>query len=111
MDVYGSTSDALDGAYDLFLPYRSRQLRHPLLVGRLHDRRIPSVPYSASATGGNAFARYFLAGISAMYAALLYRNLSDKRLLEYATTMLAASLCLVAVPIYMFYWKALRLGK
>jgi hypothetical protein len=68
-------------------------------------------PYSASATGGNAFARDFLAGISAMYAAPLYRNLSDKRPSEYATTVLAGLSCLVVAPIYVFYWKGPEIRK
>jgi hypothetical protein len=68
-------------------------------------------PYSASATGGNAFARDFLAGISAMYAAPLYRNLSDTRPSEYATTLLACLSCLIVVPIYIFYWKGPEIRK
>ncbi|KAH9870855.1 hypothetical protein J1614_006427 [Plenodomus biglobosus] len=68
-------------------------------------------PYSASATGGNAFARDFLAGISAMYAAPLYHNLSDTRPSEYATTTLAGLSCLVVVPIYIFYWKGPEIRK
>ncbi|EAT78332.2 hypothetical protein SNOG_14461 [Parastagonospora nodorum SN15] len=68
-------------------------------------------PYSASATGGNAFARDFLAGISAMYAAPLYHNLSRTRPSEYATTVLAGLSCLVVVPIYVFYWKGPQIRK
>src|ERR1051325_11258662 len=62
-------------------------------------------PYSASATGGNAFARDFLAGISAMYATPLYNNLasSSPQKSEYATTLLACLSCLVVVLIYVFY--------
>ncbi|KAJ4361503.1 hypothetical protein N0V95_001840 [Ascochyta clinopodiicola] len=68
-------------------------------------------PYSASATGGNAFARDFLAGISAMYAAPLYHNLSQTRPSELATTTLAGLSCLVVVPIYVFYWKGPEIRK
>ncbi|KAL1601576.1 hypothetical protein SLS60_006491 [Paraconiothyrium brasiliense] len=68
-------------------------------------------PYSASATGGNAFARDFLAGIAAMYATPLYTNLSDKRPSEYATTVLACLSCLIVVPIYIFYWKGPQIRK
>ena len=60
--------------------------------------------YSASATGGNAFARDLLAGISAMYATPMYENIGDKWHVEYATTILACLSCLVVVPIYVFYW-------
>lgn len=58
-------------------------------------------PYSASATGGNALARDFLAGISAMYATPLYDMLG----LEWASTLLAFLAIIVAIPVYIFYWK------
>ena len=58
-------------------------------------------PYSASATGGNALARDFLAGISAMYATPLYHRLG----LEWASTLLAFLAIIVAIPVYIFYWK------
>ena len=61
--------------------------------------------YSASATGGNAFARDLLAGISAMYATPMYSNIGNKYPVEYASTILACLSCLVVVPIYVFYWK------
>ncbi|KAL5340674.1 major facilitator superfamily domain-containing protein [Aspergillus crustosus] len=35
-------------------------------------------PYSASATGGNGFARDFLAGLSAMYATPMYTNIGGR---------------------------------
>lgn len=61
--------------------------------------------YSASATGGNAFARDLLAGVSAMFATPMYKNIGDKWHVEYASTVLACLSCLVVVPIYVFYWK------
>lgn len=61
--------------------------------------------YSASATGGNAFARDLLAGISAMYATPMYENIGNKFQVEYASTILACLSCLVVLPIYVFYWK------
>ncbi|KAJ5145161.1 MFS multidrug transporter [Penicillium atrosanguineum] len=61
--------------------------------------------YSASACGGNAFARDLLAGISAMYAFPMYENIGDKWHVEYASTVLACLSCLVVLPIYLFYWK------
>ncbi|KAJ5114509.1 MFS multidrug transporter [Penicillium alfredii] len=61
--------------------------------------------YSASACGGNAFARDFLAGISAMYATPMYSNIGQKWHVEYASTVLACLSCLVVLPIYVFYWK------
>ncbi|KAI9799790.1 MAG: hypothetical protein M1825_004350 [Sarcosagium campestre] len=62
-------------------------------------------PYSASATGGNALARDFLAGIAAMYATPFYSNVGSKYKLEYPTTILAILALLVTIPIYIFYWK------
>lgn len=59
-------------------------------------------PYSASATGGNALARDFLAGIAALYATPLYSNLGPHSL-EWASTLLAFLAILVALPIYAFY--------
>lgn len=61
--------------------------------------------YSASATGGNAFARDLLAGISAMYATPMYENIGDKWHVEYASTVLACLSCIVVAPVYVFYWK------
>lgn len=62
-------------------------------------------PYSASATGGNGFARDFLAGISSMYATPMYQNIGKKRHLQYASTILGCIAFVVALPIYVFYWK------
>ena len=62
-------------------------------------------PYSSSATGGNALARDFLAGIAAYYATPLYSNVGGKFKLEYASTILACLAVVVEVPIYIFYWK------
>lgn len=59
-------------------------------------------PYSASATGGNALARDFLAGISAMYATPLYKNLGPQSL-EWASTLLGFLAVLVMIPVYVFY--------
>lgn len=62
-------------------------------------------PYSASATGGNGFARDFLAGIATMYANPLYNNIGGKRHLQWASTLLGCIAAIVAIPIYIFYWK------
>ncbi|TFY59216.1 hypothetical protein EVJ58_g5919 [Rhodofomes roseus] len=61
-------------------------------------------PYAASATGGNGFARDFLAGIAALYATPLYTNLGSHSL-EWASTLLGFLAILVAIPVYIFYWK------
>ena len=62
-------------------------------------------PYSASATGGNGFARDFLAGIAAMYSEPMYTNIGKKRHLQWASTLLGCIAFLVSIPIYIFYWK------
>ncbi|GEQ69695.1 hypothetical protein JCM33374_g3369 [Metschnikowia sp. JCM 33374] len=62
-------------------------------------------PYSASATGGNGFARDFLAGIATMYATPMYKNIGKKHHLQWASTLLGCLALLVMLPIYVFYWK------
>ncbi|PHH81298.1 hypothetical protein CDD83_3618 [Cordyceps sp. RAO-2017] len=63
-------------------------------------------PYSASATGGNGFARDLLAGIAAMYSEPLYSNIGPPhRRLEYASTILACLAFVVTMPVYFIYWK------
>ncbi|PGG99816.1 hypothetical protein GX51_06107 [Blastomyces parvus] len=62
-------------------------------------------PYSASATGGNALARDFLAGIAAMYSTPMYENIGNKYQLEWPSTILAIISLVVTIPIYIFYWK------
>ena len=65
-------------------------------------------PYSASATGGNALARDFLAGVAAMYATPFYTDVGNghaKYKLEWPSTVLAFLAIFVTVPIYIFYWK------
>lgn len=59
--------------------------------------------YAASATGGNDFARDFLAGIAAMYSTPMFENIGDTHSYEYASTILACVSLLVTVPIYYFY--------
>ena len=62
-------------------------------------------PYSASATGGNALARDFLAGVAAMYSTPFYQHFPAPNTLTYPTTILACMAAVVAIPIYIFYWK------
>lgn len=61
-------------------------------------------PYSASATGGNALARDFLAGIAALYSTPFYGYFKGYQL-EYPSTVLACIAFVVTIPIYVFYWK------
>ncbi|GAO49517.1 hypothetical protein G7K_3666-t1 [Saitoella complicata NRRL Y-17804] len=63
-------------------------------------------PYAASATGGNGFARDFLAGIAVMYSTPLYTNVgSYPNNVAWATMILAFISICVSVPVYVFYWK------
>ena len=62
-------------------------------------------PYSASATGGNALARDFLAGVAAMYSTPFYEKVGTTYHLEYPSTILACLAFVVTIPIYIFYWK------
>lgn len=68
-------------------------------------------PYSASATGGNGFARDFLAGVSNMYAVPLYENIGGKRHLQWGSTLLGCLSIGVTIPIYIFYWKGPQIRK
>ncbi|GAM87881.1 hypothetical protein ANO11243_059090 [Dothideomycetidae sp. 11243] len=61
-------------------------------------------PYAASATGGNGFARDFLAGIAAMYSTPFYEHFKSDTL-EWPSTILAFVAVAVTIPIYIFYWK------
>ena len=67
-------------------------------------------PYSASATGGNGWARDFLAGVLTVPATPFYTNIGGAHHLEIASTILfAISLLLVgAVYAIYFYGPALR---
>ncbi|KAJ5304475.1 Elongator complex protein 3 [Penicillium atrosanguineum] len=68
-------------------------------------------PYSASATGGNGFARDFLAGIATMYSTPMYQNMGSKYHLQWASTLLGCVGFLVLIPIYVFYWKGPEIRK
>lgn len=61
--------------------------------------------YAASATGGNDFARDFLAGIAALYSVPMFENIGHTYSYEYASTILACISLLVTLPIYFFYRK------
>ena len=65
--------------------------------------------YSASATGGNGFARDLLAGLSAMYATPMYQNIGGRFHLQWASTILGVLAIFVTIPIYVFYWMGPRI--
>ncbi|PBP28858.1 major facilitator superfamily transporter [Diplocarpon rosae] len=64
-------------------------------------------PYSASATGGNGWARDFLAGVLTIPATPFFTNLSSdpSDALAYASTILACISFLLVVAVYIIYWK------
>ncbi|KAI1321115.1 major facilitator superfamily domain-containing protein [Xylariaceae sp. FL0255] len=70
-------------------------------------------PYSASATGGNGWARDFLAGVLTVPATPFYTNIGAKqgRNLQYATTILFAISVVLVAAVYWVYWKGPELRK
>ncbi|KAI1102442.1 major facilitator superfamily domain-containing protein [Jackrogersella minutella] len=62
-------------------------------------------PYSASATGGNGFARDFLAGILTWAAAPYYNAFSFRYGLQVANTVLAGVSLLLVVATFIIYFK------
>ncbi|WEW62016.1 hypothetical protein PRK78_007516 [Emydomyces testavorans] len=60
-------------------------------------------PYSASATGGNAFARDLLAGIAALYSTPFYHNGNPNFELVWPSLVLSCIALIVTIPIYVFY--------
>ncbi|KAK8061765.1 hypothetical protein PG994_008131 [Apiospora phragmitis] len=102
VDVAGPAARALDRAHALL---RLVGIANYAIYFSSVDYMIAAYGvYSASACGGNAFARDFLAGISAMYATPMYTNI-DGYPVEYASTILAGLSVIVVIPIYVFYWK------
>lgn len=68
-------------------------------------------PYSASATGGNGWARDFLAGVLTLPATPFFSNIGGKNHLAYASTILFAISLLLVVSVYIIYWKGPVLRK
>ncbi|TFB02150.1 putative efflux pump kojT [Trichoderma ghanense] len=64
-------------------------------------------PYSASATGGNGWARDFLAGVLTIPALPFFQNIgkSSGNNLEYASTILFCISFVLVVAVYIIYWK------
>ncbi|SPC67997.1 related to multidrug resistant protein [Ustilago sp. UG-2017b] len=99
LDIARPTSGALDRPHDFSCMIAIAN--YAIYMATINYMIAAYGPYSASATGGNALARDFLAGISAMYATPLYDMLG----LEWASTLLAFLAIIVAIPVYIFYWK------
>ncbi|PLB48144.1 MFS general substrate transporter [Aspergillus steynii IBT 23096] len=68
-------------------------------------------PYSASATGGNGFARDFLAGVLTVPATPFFTNIGGERHLEYASTILFCISVVLVVSVYVIYWYGPTLRK
>lgn len=68
-------------------------------------------PYSASATGGNGFARDLLAGIATMYSTPMYSNIGNRFHLQWASTLLGCIGVLVMIPVYLFYFYGPRVRE
>ncbi|POR31382.1 Putative transporter [Tolypocladium paradoxum] len=70
-------------------------------------------PYSASATGGNGWARDFLAGVLTVPALPFFENTGagTGKNLEYASTILSAISFVLVVAVYVIYWKGPALRK
>ncbi|KAI8938341.1 hypothetical protein NX059_005992 [Plenodomus lindquistii] len=68
-------------------------------------------PYSASATGGNGWARDFLAGVLTLPATPFFSNIGGEKHLAYASTILFAISLLLVLSVYVIYWKGPVLRK
>lgn len=71
-------------------------------------------PYSASATGGNGFARDFMAGVLTLPATPFFQNIpnsSNPNHLAYASTILFCISFILVAAVYVIYWKGPVLRK
>ncbi|UZJ55796.1 hypothetical protein CBS101457_005116 [Exobasidium rhododendri] len=68
-------------------------------------------PYSASATGGNGWARDFLAGVLTIPATPFFENIGGEAHLQYASTILACISFVLVIAVYVVYWKGPVLRK
>ncbi|QUC16353.1 uncharacterized protein UV8b_00594 [Ustilaginoidea virens] len=70
-------------------------------------------PYSASATGGNGWARDFMAGVLTVPAMPFFQNIgaSTGMNLEYASTILFCISFVLVIAVYVIYWKGPELRK
>jgi len=70
-------------------------------------------PYSASATGGNGWARDFLAGVLTVPATPFFQNMAAERgkSLGYACTILFCISLALVTAVYVVYWKGPVLRK
>lgn len=62
-------------------------------------------PYSASATGGNGWARDFLAGVLTIPATPFFTNIGGTNHLQDASTILFCISFVLVIAVYVIYWK------
>lgn len=60
--------------------------------------------YSASATGGNGFARDFLAGIAALYSLPFFEKWDSPNTFRFPSIILAGIAIAGILPVYVFYY-------
>ncbi|KAL8907184.1 MAG: hypothetical protein Q9207_001550 [Kuettlingeria erythrocarpa] len=68
-------------------------------------------PYSASATGGNGWARDFLAGVLTVPATPFFTNIGGEQHLQIASTILFAISFVLVIAVYVIYWYGPVLRK
>ncbi|KAL8918557.1 MAG: hypothetical protein Q9208_007269 [Pyrenodesmia sp. 3 TL-2023] len=68
-------------------------------------------PYSASATGGNGWARDFLAGVLTVPAVPFFTNIGGDQHLEIASTILFAISVVLVIAVYVIYYYGPTLRK
>lgn len=68
-------------------------------------------PYSASATGGNGWARDFFAGVLTFAATPFFSNIGGERHLEIANTILFAISLILVAAVYSTYFYGPFLRK
>ena len=68
-------------------------------------------PYSASATGGNGWARDFLAGVLTIPSVPFYTSIGGKCHLQVATMILFGISLVLVAALCVIYWKGPQLRK
>jgi len=68
-------------------------------------------PYAASATGGNGWARDFLAGVLTLPAVPFYQSIGGEKHLEWASTILAGVSLVLVAAVYVVYNKGQTLRE
>lgn len=87
-------------------------LCNPLLLCNFLTFKLDG-PYSASATGGNGWARDFLAGVLTVPALPFFQNIGKEsgKNLEYASTILFCISFVLVIAVYAIYFNGPALRK